>query len=251
MARPGGNEDDGSTEDESFISRNETGLSLMTTDQYIESRFQYLYILIHHLSNLLLEIVGAPSSDETDSDIEIIDVKSSNSSSGKKIPGFKVQFSDDEADDDAYEKFKNRKKTKRQRTAAAKRKQNQKAKQSLSTRRREPLVGATSKVQERAWGDVSGDDVVDGEIPEYLVARRKEFDDQYQALNTAGLQLPPRYNDIVFSDDERLADLEERPDFPKTVDPSRPYKDIQLPRSAGIIPASIAQYLRDYQIDGV
>ncbi|PSS27471.1 hypothetical protein M430DRAFT_112291 [Amorphotheca resinae ATCC 22711] len=93
--------------------------------------------------------------------------------------------------------------------------------------------------------------MVDGEVPEYLQERRKEFDKKYQMLNIAGLQLPPRYDDIEFSDDERLADLEERPAFPKSVEPSRPYKDIALPHSAGVIPASIAQYLRDYQVDGV
>ena len=198
-----------------------------------------------------LEIVGASSSNETDSDIEVIDVKPLTTSSGKKAPGVKVQFSDDEADDDAYEKFKNRKKAKRQRVAATRKKLNQQAKQSLGASSINPRAEATSKNKEGTWGEELGDELVSGEIPEYLVARRKDFDDQYQALNTAGLRLPPHYDDIVFSDDEKLADLEERPDFPKTVDPSRPYKDVQLPRSAGIIPASIAQYLRDYQIDGV
>jgi hypothetical protein len=84
-----------------------------------------------------------------------------------------------------------------------------------------------------------------------LLKRHKEFDDRYEALEAAGLRLPPSYNDIDFSDNERLADLEERPDFPVTIEPSRPYKDIELPHSAGVIPASVAQYLRDYQVDGV
>ena len=198
-----------------------------------------------------IDIVGAPSSDETDSDVEIIDMKSTNISKNKKGPGYKVNFSDGEDEDGAYEKFKNRKKEKRQKTAAAKKKRHQKVKQNLDTRRKEQHAGGSSKGKERAWGDDSDDDMVLSEIPEYLVKRRKEFDRQYEALNAAGLAIPPRYSDINFSDDERLADLEERPDFPPTVEPSRPYKDVQLPRSAGVIPASISQYLRDYQIDGV
>jgi SNF2 family DNA or RNA helicase len=70
---------------------------------------------------------------------------------------------------------------------------------------------------------------------------------KFRVLNNR-LRLPPRYDDIEFSDDERLEELEERPNlkFP----PSRPYKDVELCHSAGVIPASIAQYLRDYQIDG-
>lgn len=88
-------------------------------------------------------------------------------------------------------------------------------------------------------------------LPEYLQDRRREFDRNYQLLNEAGLRLPPKYDDIEFSDDERLADLRERPDFPRTLEPSRKYEDIDLPHSLGVIPASIAQYLRDYQVEGV
>ena len=81
--------------------------------------------------------------------------------------------------------------------------------------------------------------------------RRREFDQNQQTLKAAGLKLPPRYDDVEFSDDERLEDLEERPNFPEATEASRAYKDIELPHSRGIIPASIAQYLRDYQVDGV
>jgi SNF2 family DNA or RNA helicase len=64
------------------------------------------------------------------------------------------------------------------------------------------------------------------------------------------LKLPPQYDEVEFSDDERLAELRERPDFPN-VEPSRAYKDVYLPHSGGTIPASIAQYLRNYQVEGV
>lgn len=64
--------------------------------------------------------------------------------------------------------------------------------------------------------------------------------------------LPPDYTDLGFDDSLRLEDLEERPKFDERsgIKPSRPYKDIDLPQSAGLIPGSIAQYLRDYQVVG-
>lgn len=250
MARQGGNEDEVAAADESVTARNGAGLSLMSTDEYIESLF---YQSRSHLpwTDMWTEIVGVPSSDETDSDVEIIDAKPLDSSNTKRGPGYKVHFSDDEDDDDAYEKFKNRKKAKRQKAAATKKKLTERAKQNLGARRKERQAGETSNEKERAWGDDLDYEIIEVQIPEYLLERRKEFDGRYEALTDAGLQVPPRYKDIDFSDDERLADLEERPNFPATVEPSRPYKDVQLPRSAGVIPASIAQYLRSYQIDGV
>lgn len=224
-----------------------TGLT--PADEYIES--PYCYLSIMSPTNMHKDIVGMPSSDETDSDVEIIEAKSSDAGKNKRASGYKVQFSDDEDDDNAYEKFKNRKKAKRQKTAAAKRKLAKRTRDDLAPRGNGPRHGGSSKGKERAWGDDSDYELVEAGIPDYLLKRRKGFDSRYDALSAAGLCLPPSYSDINFSDDERLADLEERPDFPATVEPSRSYKDIQLPHSAGVIPASIAQYLRDYQIDGV
>ncbi len=90
-------------------------------------------------------------------------------------------------------------------------------------------------------------------MPDFLLERRKKFDRDTELLKDAGLRLPPDYSDIYFSDDEHSATLEERPSFDNRsgIKPCRPYKDIELEYSAGIIPACIAQYLRDYQITGV
>ena len=44
--------------------------------------------------------------------------------------------------------------------------------------------------------------------------------------------------------------MEEKPDFPGA-STCREYKDLLLQRSRGIVPASIAQWLRDYQVAGV
>ncbi|KAF3205313.1 hypothetical protein TWF679_009329 [Orbilia oligospora] len=62
-------------------------------------------------------------------------------------------------------------------------------------------------------------------------------------------RFPPDSN--IFSDDEDvLEDLEEKPQF-SGASPCRAYEDIVLERSRGVIPASIARWLRDYQIEGV
>jgi len=66
-------------------------------------------------------------------------------------------------------------------------------------------------------------------------------------LKQAGLKLPSSYDDVHFLDDERLKHLQEKSDFPLGK-PSARYKDVQLPYSLGIIPAPIAQWLRDYQL---
>ncbi|KAL2196196.1 P-loop containing nucleoside triphosphate hydrolase protein [Corynascus similis CBS 632.67] len=97
------------------------------------------------------------------------------------------------------------------------------------------------------------DEYADSSIPDYLLQRRRRFDRDREILQNAGLKLPPDYSDIYFSDDDHVSTLEERPKFDENsgIRPCRPYKDIELEYSAGIIPAPIAQYLRDYQIAGV
>lgn len=199
-------------------------------------------------TNTMTDIVGAPSTGDTDSDIEISDIKPSVTAQGKRKAGERLEWDVDDDDEDAYTKFKNRKASQRKKTAATKKRLNSKAKDAIALKKKAKQNGEESK-KEKMWGDVS-DDEVDDSIPEYIHRRRKQFDDNYSKMHEAGLRLPPRYTNVIgFSDDERIADLEERPDF--TVAKSRPYKDIVLPRSGGVIPASIAQYLRDYQVKGV
>ncbi|TKW49255.1 Switch 2 [Colletotrichum tanaceti] len=98
------------------------------------------------------------------------------------------------------------------------------------------------------------DDLDVAEAPDYLKERRKKFDQNRERLQDAGLLLPPDYSDVVFSDDDDGLDvLERRPQFEEStkIKPCRPYEEVELEYSAGIIPASIAQYLREYQIVGV
>jgi DNA excision repair protein ERCC-6-like 2 len=253
MARGEGYQEEQASDEDRIIARHHRGRGFIGTDEYIESKFpsqQPAQLLI------ATEIVGpARSESETDSDFEIIDVKPSSKRNpdGKPLDKGKEKkekslFSDDE---DIYEKFKNRKSEKRKQTAATKKKLATKTKDAIASRKKAKDNGEVHVAKgQRVWGDES-DYEMDEDIPDYLHQRRKEFDTNYHKLAEGGLCLPPSFEEIEFSDNERLAELEERPDFPPTVETSRPYKDIDLPHSLGVIPASIAQYLRDYQVDGV
>lgn len=70
---------------------------------------------------------------------------------------------------------------------------------------------------------------------------------QLKKLHEAGLRYPPSYEDIDLSDSEQ----EEKPVLDRAVKTQRPKKDIKLQESRAIIPAPIAQWLRDYQVEGV
>ncbi|KAI0472737.1 P-loop containing nucleoside triphosphate hydrolase protein [Xylariaceae sp. FL0804] len=145
-------------------------------------------------------------------------------------------------EEDFYEALRRRKGGKRKSSTA-------KGKATASRRGRPPKKRKTD-----AWRDDGSACEAEPEpldyLPEYYRKRRKSFDTNYNNLREGGLKLPPDYSDVYFSDDERLGELEEKPHFDQ-ITPCHPYKDIVLKTSGGIIPASIAQYLRDYQIQGV
>ncbi|UZP36120.1 hypothetical protein NXS19_003936 [Fusarium pseudograminearum] len=103
-----------------------------------------------------------------------------------------------------------------------------------------------------AKNEVPEEDFEMADLPEYLIERRRKFDNKRKLHHDAALMIPPDYSGIHFEETGRLRELVERPKFPESsgIKPSRPYKDIELPQSAGLIPASIAQYLRDYQVAG-
>ncbi|KAJ5996976.1 hypothetical protein N7499_006708 [Penicillium canescens] len=152
----------------------------------------------------------------------------------------------------AYKKFKDRKSLKRRQSAAATRKT--KAPRNDA----DAIVGRVKPerpkpVQKRPlkqYGEVSSEDeLLEDALPGYLKTRRTQFDRKQERLQDLGLKLPPSYDDVDFSDDERLEELQERPVFLNT-EPKQEYKDIQLPYSLGIIPAPIAQWLRQYQVEG-
>lgn len=173
--------------------------------------------------------------------------------------GVKISWSEDE--DEVSGNVKPRKGANRERTTASVLK-----KKAASNKRNRGVIGddgprqkarkldgaanGKAKKKERQWGDESDDDqLMEYTLPDYLQKRRSKFDARYQKMTDLGLRLPPRYDDVMFSDDENLEDLAERPLFPSGK-PSASYKDKHLPKSLGIIPAAIAQWLRGYQVDG-
>ncbi|KAL6829168.1 P-loop containing nucleoside triphosphate hydrolase protein [Trichoderma sp. SZMC 28015] len=122
-------------------------------------------------------------------------------------------------------------------------------------KRRTKRKSAGKKKASRVTGDVehTDDELERVDLPDYLVERRRAFDAKKRLYHESALMLPPDYTDVEFDESKRLRELKERPDFdPRSgIKPSRPYKDVELPQSGGLIPASIAQYLRDYQVEGV
>lgn len=167
-----------------------------------------------------------------------------------RAEGEKVDWSDGDGEE-AYTKFKNRIAVKRKKVAASTRKAKAAGKdqvgQTGSRKRKSDDASNGQANKRRDFGDDS-DDLMEHTLPDYLQNRRAKFDRRVTMLKEAGLKLPPSYDEVEFSDDERLKDLAERPDFTR-ITPQTKYKDKQLP-TLGLIPAPIAQWLRDYQVEG-
>ncbi|PYH49094.1 putative DNA excision repair protein (Rad26L) [Aspergillus saccharolyticus JOP 1030-1] len=158
----------------------------------------------------------------------------------------------------AYEEFKNRKSLKRKRQPTSAQKSRAKKPLKLETPTntfvgRLPKQNAKTQprrpVREDGAVYSSEDELMEYTLPDYLQRRRQQFDRRAEHLKASGLKLPPNYDEIEFSDDERLEFLHEKPRF-EHLRPCNQYADITLPYSLGLIPAPIAQWLRQYQVDG-
>ncbi|KAL8671548.1 MAG: hypothetical protein Q9168_003955 [Polycauliona sp. 1 TL-2023] len=162
--------------------------------------------------------------------------------------GQKVAWSSEESED-AYDKLKNRKTGKRKKTGAQKQKKRPAAQDQVVGKR--SRKNPSQKLPRKARDfDADSDDLMEYTLPTYLQDRKVRFDKRMEKLRESGLKLPPTYDDIDFSgDDERIGELAEKPIFPQ-LKPSAAYEDVQLPKSLGLIPASIARWLRAYQVDG-
>jgi DNA excision repair protein ERCC-6-like 2 len=175
----------------------------------------------------------------------------------------RVQWSDDGSSNDGeavYKKFKARKsKARKLAVKSGKKARTIEAENAPASSRKQDGTGVgkqakrkgrSIKTREKAYEDASSDDdLMEWTVPDYLKERRARFDERMEHLKQGGLKLPPEYDDLYFSDDEMLEHLKERPDFP-LLKPCARYADIPLPYSLGLIPAPIAQWLRDYQVKG-
>ncbi|KAF1809398.1 hypothetical protein P152DRAFT_162825 [Eremomyces bilateralis CBS 781.70] len=170
--------------------------------------------------------------------------------------GERVEWSSDDDAEAVYKAFKKRKSDQRKRQAANQKRARASAKgyeESIVGKRKRPVTKdheGSAKRTQRAYGDESGDeDLGDEALPDYVKSRQTGFNENRERLGEAGLKLPPLYDDIDFSDDERVSSLKERPVF-TDVRLSRPNEDHKMMLSGGLIPAPIAKYLRDYQVKG-
>jgi SNF2 family DNA or RNA helicase len=175
-----------------------------------------------------------------------------------------VGTGDDKAESDwssddstaAYKQWKARKTTKRKRVAAETNRIRADKRSKVAAAAAASIVGRKlQNAKKQTYGSTGfGTDSIaedaydagaflDEPIPDYVVARQKHL----KKLHEAGLRYPPNYEDIDLSDSES----EEKPQLEKHIKPQREKKDIKLRESGGIIPAPIAQWLRDYQVEGV
>ena len=169
-----------------------------------------------------------------------------------KEQGERIAFDDDESSDAAYSRFKKRKSDSRKKAIASSKKAKKRVGGSSLVGLRPKTVIKVKKQKELVYGDESDDDndLMESTLPDYLQKRRSSWTERREKLGNAGLQIPPDYEDVEFSGDERLERLKERPVL-KHAKKQADYLDIDLPYSAGIIPAPIAQWLRGYQVEGV
>ena len=174
----------------------------------------------------------------------------------------RLEWSEDDSANDGeatYKRFQSKKSdhrkrairsTKKAKAVEAQNRQREGGKTSTGVGKRTSKTEKASGSKVQGYGDATSDDrLMEWTVPDYLKERRTRFDARAEKFKAGGLKLPPAYDEIHFSDDERLERLTERPQFP--TDPPAKYEDIHLPYSLGLVPASIAQWLRDYQVRGV
>ncbi len=174
----------------------------------------------------------------------------------------RLEWSEDDSANDGeaiYKRFQSKKSdhrrrairsTKKAKAIEAENRQREGGNTSTGVGKRTSKTKKASESKVKGLGDATSDDeLMEWTVPIYLKERRARFDARAEKLKAGGLKLPPAYDEVHFSDDERLEKLSERPQFP--TDPPAKYEDIHLPYSLGLIPAPIAQWLRDYQVQGV
>jgi SNF2 family DNA or RNA helicase len=155
-----------------------------------------------------------------------------------------------------YQQWKDRKKTKRKRVAAETNRIRAEKKSKVAAAAVSSIIGRKAPAKKnqrnglaRFGTDSAGEDgktndtFLDDPVPDYIISRQKNL----KKLHEAGLRYPPSYQGIDLAVEEK----EEKPVLDKVIKPQREKKDIRLRESGGVIPAPIAQWLRDYQVEGV
>lgn len=179
-------------------------------------------------------------------DAQVIDSDSDHHSAAERL-----QWSEDEDRDAISKKLKKRKNDARAKERAEARKAKRAADNpSIVGRKSRGPIPATKRPRKNFNEDSedSNDSAIEDAHPAYLKQRRSKWDKQYQRHGQEGLSIPPIYDEVFFSDDETDA-LVTKPVLPG-LKPPAPYKDVELRYSAGVVPAPVAQWLREYQVAG-
>ncbi|KAF2716152.1 hypothetical protein K431DRAFT_236002 [Polychaeton citri CBS 116435] len=170
--------------------------------------------------------------------------------------GERVSFDKDEAPDAVYKQFKGRKNLQRKTTTAAYQRATTQVR-GHGGKRRQMIIGGTPKQEPQkrkrstTFSDHSDEDeaLMETTLPDYMQKRMRSWGRRKETLGDDAWRTPPSYDDICFSEDERMEELEEKPRFPGE-QPRNLYENVDFTYSPGTIPASMAQWLRDYQFEG-
>lgn len=220
--------------------------------QYIEGQFYPLFARPTMINNqLVLTQTESPPQDESTR----IEFDSAEEDAEEEDENMESDWSEEDTRN-AYREWKERKTTKRKLVAAETKRIRAAKKSKVAAAAASTVVGrkpstkkkrdhgslgfSTDTVTENADNDAT---FLDDPIPEYILSRQRTL----RKLHESGLRYPPDYHDIDLCD----TSTEQKPKLNKAIKPQRPKQDIKLRESNGVIPAPIAQWLRDYQVEGV
>lgn len=165
-------------------------------------------------------------------------------------------MTDEEDDDDTFAQWKQRKADKEE--GKPKKRASTSNQQSSTSATKPATKKAPKERKNQVWKtkaqrkkeEEEEEKAVDtAEIPDYIKRRMDELGRE-EKRDFGLLRLPPSFENVSFQEDNNLGDLASRPDFGDKIIPSADFKDLEL-RTTGVIPAQIAQFLRDYQVTGV
>ncbi|TKX23221.1 putative DNA repair protein 3 [Elsinoe australis] len=200
---------------------------------------------------------SSPPADLTPSKPGHIDLSFSPAASPSSSPPppspHRLAWSDDDSPSAAFTSFKKRKTASRATAAATSRRAAAAATASRSAvvgRKPSTLLAPTKKQRKRSYGQSESedddDDAIEKAQPQFLKERRGEFERDREKHGTEGLRVPPVFE---FDREDDGGEREVRPVL-EGLRPVAEDKGRELRYSAGVVPGSIARWLREYQVQG-
>ncbi|PNS20822.1 DNA repair protein rhp26 [Sphaceloma murrayae] len=167
----------------------------------------------------------------------------------------RLHWSDDSDPETAFKTFKKQKTTTRRAQAIASRKAKANANGTSSSivgRKSTALIPEKKKHRERYDSSSDGDgedDAIEKAQPAFLKERKAKFERNRERLGQEGLKLPPLFDADFDYDGKADGERQVKPIL-HGLESVAEDKDVQLRYSAGIVPKSIAKWLREYQVQG-